>query len=324
MAQPTLILHPGAPKTGSTSLQHFLHDQRHRLAAAGVHYVPRFFTRGRVDPLHRLFVRLRRESDPAPFQAAIADRVDSLMAAPGCRALLVSNEALIGPPLVYGEGAFFPAADRALGLLAGALGDRPIRLMLTVREFSAFLISYHGQFVRMGGATSLDHYGQWIMPDAFSWAPLVAGLRRHFPAAPLDVVAFEDIMKPDGPDPARILLGPFCPADLPPFRPERYRRNPAMETTLLEAQRRLNGLANRLLGGKRGGDVKRFFRRAVFMPLEHLPRRRAAPRPDPALPLDRAALAAAYERQRAGLVTIGADGVRDGPARMSSGKDQGP
>ena len=48
-----IILHPGAPKTGSTSLQHYFCDHAAALEAAGMLVPKRRLRQGEVDPLHR-------------------------------------------------------------------------------------------------------------------------------------------------------------------------------------------------------------------------------------------------------------------------------
>lgn len=144
-----MFLHCGWPRTGTSSLQAALFEQRERLAAAGIVY-PTQWLHAAGPAHHGLYDMLgaRRES------AAAFDELEAFLGAHADRDVLLSAEGLTN---------WLRAADRRealLALLAAAQGVMPVRCVWTLRSIDQALGSLNA--LGLAAGVSLPPSGQCI------------------------------------------------------------------------------------------------------------------------------------------------------------------
>jgi len=161
--QPTIFLHIGQPKTGTSAIQTFLKTNRTLLKKQGFTY-PRH--------CHHLS-RLWDDDQTAAREArsaweAVKDLVD------GPDHLILSNEGL-------GEILF--SRPKSLRDILSYLGNRPVRVVLYLRRQDLHLESYYRQLVRGGsfvtpfGPTAID---AMVHPGYYDYAEQIRSLEGQF------------------------------------------------------------------------------------------------------------------------------------------------
>lgn len=194
------MLHIGPHKTGTTSLQQFLHDEVDGLLAAARAWYPT----GLVVPtahseLPLLTVRPERtwparirlpETCDAAWLEVARAQVRSWFAEARQPRLVLSHEDLS-----------YLRSDDELDHLRALLGDHPVRVIAVRRDRSDFLHSYASQLHATGFPPSEDPTSfAYVEPD--SWVAdhdaLLAGFRRTFGEERVEVVDYEEAMARDG------------------------------------------------------------------------------------------------------------------------------
>ena len=184
-----IVLHIGTQKTGSTSLQHFLHDNRDGvLSPAGITYPP-----GLVIPTSHTelpLIAIRRDRDwPAAlrFPETRTDRWLAGAAARVAENLTAAREEVV---VLSHEDLSYVRHDDETARLRGLFGDRPVQVVVFVRAPDEFLRSYRSQLTAMGFPPS-DDPTSFAFAEPSSWLvdteALIATYRRAFD----DVVAVE-------------------------------------------------------------------------------------------------------------------------------------
>lgn len=147
-----LVLHVGATKTGSTSIQEFLAHNRTTLAAHGLLYPHTFGDLRRLrlslmvtpdDALpNRLWLRSGLgDTEPAEFRSSMRERLVEEIEASGCEQVLLSDETLFGAP---------PSTVTEVRRLADGIAGS-VRVLVYLRRQDDHLVSMYQQAVR-GGA----------------------------------------------------------------------------------------------------------------------------------------------------------------------------
>lgn len=178
-----VVLHIGTDKTGTSSIQHFLRDNRDRLAESGWLY-PRTPGAARHQRLG-LFLKSPEElaespawyrqrnwpgtppdADPAAFRKAFRRRLFSEIESSGLSRVLFSDEML------------FNSSDPALRRLR-RLTDRiaeSVRMVVYLRRQDDHLASRYQQGVKVGWVLRLR---EWVQEDLSGLYDYHAVLRRH-------------------------------------------------------------------------------------------------------------------------------------------------
>jgi hypothetical protein len=191
-----IILHCGAPKTGSTSFQHLLYANRDTLLKAGF-YSPEVSRKKRVPDDIRILLGevMHRQNDNQVFLHHIRTVLDTLYAESGAHTLIISNEGMLGKPFSQKYTGFYPRAMETAERLALALEGHEIEVRFVVRDYAAFLPSWYVQSVRMGGQYTLDEFlGEYDM-DSIDWATPVNALRRHFDPDKVGIYDHADLVR---------------------------------------------------------------------------------------------------------------------------------
>jgi len=158
-----LIVHAGAPKTGTTSLQRFLTDRGDELRTRGLLYPKTGLDEG-PDPKHHWLVRCLLLDDEAEFDRYLA-LVES-EADDDTHTIVLSNEG------VSNHWWYFrPAARHVLATLSERYS---VSLVLWLREPVAFYRSYYLQSLRNPRVDISPGYGVDLAPEHALDLPWVA------------------------------------------------------------------------------------------------------------------------------------------------------
>jgi hypothetical protein len=273
MPGPTVFLHVGLKKTGTSYLQGIFWASVAALEAQGLSMVPP----RQIDTFHLMLdVRDRYDprSDPPRAGRSLERLPGELAAAAGDRAL-VTEESLAA------------ASPEQVARLAAALEGQDVHLVLTLRDLARQIPSAWQQQLQAGGSVAFEEYveavaarkgpgskrfwrSQDVLPILDNWEAFVPRERVHLVTVP-----------PSGSTPG-LLLSRFCevlgvdPASLAP-PPEDD--NVSLGRVQAEVLRRVNGLLPQEARRRdRYGDVgKRWFARRVLGPQQGeralLPRR---------------------------------------------------
>lgn len=148
-----LILHAGTHKTGTTSIQKVLADNREWLQQRGLYYPPGGSAFGRSDIPHHLFCRALNGIDPdGPAKSArFLDEAER--ASLPSDTIVLSSEAAYRHVYGYAGWDHFTADDywpmrvRYLERLAGALATFDTEVLLFFRDREEFARSLYGELV---------------------------------------------------------------------------------------------------------------------------------------------------------------------------------
>lgn len=218
-----VVLHIGTHKTGTTSIQQFLHDQNDTLLArAGAFCPPGFLVPNLHAELPLLTIRpdrvwparLRFPDTGRPAWVAAARRHVREHAAGSDAAVLVySHEDL----------SYLRGADE-LAALHDLLGERQVDVVVFLREPSAYLRSYREQLRATGFELSTDPTSfAYTEPDSWlvDYDALIASFAGRFGADHVHALDYDVTMKSDGTViPAFAELLGIERSDLPPL--DRY------------------------------------------------------------------------------------------------------
>ncbi len=189
-AQPAVVLHAGAHKTGTSLIQEYLRTRSRELRRMGI--VDMDWTEARRVIGWGGVPRSKPELLRGAVQAALSEpyplprgrSVPRALAAitPKPRTVIVSYENSLGPPFRPPSGELYPiAAVCALGL-ADNLAQWQPRVVYYIRSQEEYLESYYLQTIHEGGAQAFNTWLETIDQSALSWVPVVEALTAAFGA----------------------------------------------------------------------------------------------------------------------------------------------
>ncbi|MFD3189700.1 hypothetical protein ACFMPD_05425 [Sedimentitalea sp. HM32M-2] len=190
MAKPVFI-HAGAHRTGTSSLQLCLAENRSILSCAGFDLA----YPGRDDvPGGTLRLPLPRprhgEKRIPQFADRIRRKLDRL--SPGAdRGLILSEENIPGPMRHFYEGRFYPASAKRLRTLAAALPNPPRHVLFVVRSYDDLYVSAHRKRAEDNAVDRFsDLVPQFLAMDR-GWPELLAEIRDLLRPEQLTVLPYE-------------------------------------------------------------------------------------------------------------------------------------
>jgi hypothetical protein len=300
-----IILHCGAPKTGSTSFQHMLYANHDTLLAAGF-YSPAVSRKKRVKDDIRILLGevMRSENDNQGFIHRIRTVLDGLFAESGAHTLIVSNEGMLGKPFSPRYTGFYPRAIETAERLALVLEGYDVDVRFVIRDYAAFLPSWYVQSVRMGAKYKLEGFLDSYDFSTVTWQTPVAALRKYFPLDKVGVYDHADLTR----NAYGFLTSAF--PDIMAALGERGRqlpsKNPSIGEGMVEIYRRWNLMSEKLAWDSRSRrTIHHLGRRYGLLPFE-----RFSNSAKPQLPAEMAAEMRA--RYQADLATIGPRQVGEG------------
>lgn len=175
----TLILHPGSPKTATSTLQHVLRQQRKRLARSGIGLILPEDLRGKgylgkyLGAYRGGVVSDLREAS-IEFFAPYRDQYAKVI----CSEETFCHDFM--PSKKFGQGGI----DRAevTAELLSMTGFENMEIVLTLRPQADLLTSTYTHFVHRHRETRL--FGEWLKAevdlDRMLWQPAVAAFRQKF------------------------------------------------------------------------------------------------------------------------------------------------
>lgn len=189
MTHPVLI-HAGAHRTGTSSFQLCLHENRALLAGRGFDVA--YPGRDGVPQGHlRLPLPRRRHGDKRiPEYAERLRPVLARLAEPG-QGLILSEENLPGPMLHFYHGAFYPASRKRFLSLAGALDERPAHVLFVVRAYAELYVSAWRKRAEDNPVAPFSEIVPQFMAMDRGWPELVAEMRDTLAPDRLTVVPYE-------------------------------------------------------------------------------------------------------------------------------------
>lgn len=266
-----IILHCGAPKTGSTSFQHMLYANREQMLKAGFYYPGVSRKKREADDIRIVLSNLKGEGQRKQEVKHARRLIEQIFADSGAHTLLISNESLLGKPAMKGNKSFLPKADNSAKLIAEALEGYDVAVRYFIRDFAGFLPSWYVQQVRMGDDMDFDRFAKVHHFDKATWAPSVASLRRHFGVERVEIYDHADLVKD--------AHGVFCRAfpevmaalgDAGKAPPN---KNSSIGKGMVDAYRRWNAISDRI-GWSRSSKktIHHIGRRYFLLPFERLSR----------------------------------------------------
>ena len=262
-----IILHCGAPKTGSTIFQHMLYDNRERMLKAGFYYPGVSRKKREEDDIRIVMSNLKGEGGRRKDVKQARKLIEKIFAESGAHTLLISNEGLLGKPAVKGNKKFLPRADESARLMAEALEGYDVQVRYFIRDFAGFLPSWYVQQVRMGNDMEFDRFTRAYNLEKATWAPAVASLRQYFGADRVEIYDHADLVKD--------AYGVFCRAfpEIMAALGEAGRnppnKNSSIGAGMVNAYRRWNRIAERI-GWSQGSrkTIQHVGRRYMLLPFE--------------------------------------------------------
>lgn len=270
--KPKIILHCGAPKTGSTSFQHLLYANIDLLSNAGF-YCPSVSRKKRVKDDIRIMLGsiLRAENDNQNFIYRIREVLAEIHAETGAHTLIISNEGMLGKPFSHRYPAFYERADELAERIRLTLDDYDVEARFVIRDYAGFLPSWYVQSVRMGSKLAFEDFPEVYDLDSVTWKTPVRALRKHFGTEAVGIYDHADLVK----DPQAFLAAMF--PDIMAALGERGRQLPAKNISIggdmVEIYRRWNIISDRLApNGSVRRTIQHLGRRYGLLPFERFSR----------------------------------------------------
>lgn len=226
-----IVLHLGAHRTGTTTLQEYLRRHRPGLAARGV--LPLLPAALRGPDLRGLVQR----NGAGPARAALSAIISAAREG-GAAVLLVSEENLCGNLRgLLRDGQLYPGLAARLSRLAPALGAGPRRIGLALRPQAAWWGSVLAFAVSRGLHLPDGGEGARLAAARRGWADVVADVAAAFPGAEIVVWSFGTHLA----HPRLLAEGLAGVAGLPPCGPS-ARNNAAPDAAALRRMLTAAGL----------------------------------------------------------------------------------
>jgi len=191
------IVHIGTEKTGTTSIQKYLHENRKKLRSAGLHFLhsagetnnralPAYcMSDSRVDEFYRemgIFTPQEREAFRAGFIRDFDKELRTLPAS--IHTVVISSEHFHSRIRLEEE------LDNVHSLLSRYFDE--IRIICYLREQAATCISYYSTHLKAGGLQSFSHFLKRCTPDDYyyNYHAMLLNWERRFGRAALEVALF--------------------------------------------------------------------------------------------------------------------------------------
>lgn len=206
MSSDRIILHVGAHRTGTTSLQTALDEASEVLARSGVIVLtpPR---PGKRD-VSSIRDAIRRAPKPRHSRRRLKTWLATQLARRDYRLvtqahdkalrqreqqIILSDEMILGPAFDSKGRAFYPEAAPRLHFFQRAFLHNVAEVHLTVRSYETFLVScYAMRAVYAGKIPAFDDLRASLVNFETGWPALVQTLRAYFPEASLTLSVFEE------------------------------------------------------------------------------------------------------------------------------------
>lgn len=185
-----LYIHLGAHRTGTSSFQMMLAQNRAVLERAG--YDLAYPGRDGI-PQGKLGMRLPTPRNMAQWESRFLPSVTRELqrhASAGSHAMILSEENIPGRMIHFASGKFYPASRARLRTLRAAAGAPVRRAVLVVRDYRALFISAWRKRAEDNAADPFNRGRQNMLRMEGGWPDLVRQVQRHLEAEELVVVDY--------------------------------------------------------------------------------------------------------------------------------------
>ncbi len=184
-----IFFHAGAHRTGTSSFQLCLYENRDRLNTGG--YDLAYPGRDGV-PEGRLALRLpapRHKEWKDKFTGSVRNTLLNSSPDPD-RALVISEENLPGRMLHFQKGLFFPAAGKRFRTFRKGIGDAELDLIYVVRSYDELFVSAYRKRAEDNAVPAFDTLLTNLMGMDRGWPELIAEMRETMALRRLVVVPY--------------------------------------------------------------------------------------------------------------------------------------
>lgn len=173
MAEAPIFIHAGAHRTGTSSFQMCLHENREILRQVGWSLA----YPGRDDiPSGRLALRLPRPKDGVSEQA-IAKVRKTLAAQSDGKPMILSEENIPGRMMHFMKGRFYPAAEARLQVLRAAWSGPIAHILLVVRPYDDLFVSGYRKRAEDNAVENFEALRPRYMSMDRGWPALAESMR---------------------------------------------------------------------------------------------------------------------------------------------------
>lgn len=229
-----LYVHLGAHRTGTSSFQMMLSENRDLLAQAGYDIA----YPGRDDiPQGELKLRLPHPRNMGKWETEFlpgATKELQRFASPNSHAMILSEENIPGRMIHFPAGQFYPAAEVRLKTLSAAARAPVLRAVLVVREYTGLYISAYRKRAEDNKSPSFDAGRQNMLNMDRGWPDLVRLIFKHLKVQDLVVIDYNRRGR------SVDIMGMLVPelAEAPLREPERRMNHSATDAALIALQER--------------------------------------------------------------------------------------
>lgn len=205
-----IVLHLGAHRTATTTLQRRLGDAHVALHGAGLAYWgPKRLRAGLFDGLYEGTPALPPRR-PGRALGRIALNLAEAQGA-GATTLLVSEENMLGTMrLITQAGRLYPGAGERVARFAAGFDGHDLTLGLSIRCYDAFWASVLGWRMRRGGPLPLPSLCDRLVTQPRRWRHVIADLAHAVPQARIAVWTHEAMAGQPDAVVARLIDRPFA------------------------------------------------------------------------------------------------------------------
>jgi hypothetical protein len=229
-----LYVHLGAHRTGTSSFQMMLAQNRDLLAREGYDIA----YPGRDDiPQGDLRLRLPHPRNQAQWESDFvpqATRELARFATPDSHALILSEENIPGRMIHFADGQFYPAAEARLQTLAAAARAPVLRAVLVVRAYAELYVSAWRKRAEDNHSLPFADGRQNMLRMKRGWPDLVRLIFRHLKVQELVVIDYA--RRGRSVDTVRMLVPELV--QVPLREPARRLNHSATDAALVELQAR--------------------------------------------------------------------------------------
>ncbi|WP_420335138.1 hypothetical protein [Roseibium sp.] len=203
-----ITLHIGAHRTGSSSIQAALHIARADLAQSGLDIVAPQVADARHVTDHRPSLNRYLAAYDKQGQKSLAGRI---LSAPSLRKtrrayleqtsgqnkeLLWSDENILGRAVeASAPGVLYPEVRGRLEALERLAGRNVDRVILTIRTYDEFLVSYEAMRQAYGdGGIGFDKLESWSTRNLQGWTSVVHAVQEVFVSASIEICFFSKFL----------------------------------------------------------------------------------------------------------------------------------
>ena len=227
-----LFVHLGAHRTGTSSFQMMLAENRAVLTGAGYDLA----YPGRDDiPQGALQLRLPHPRNvdqwDSHFLPGATEQIAGFATA-NSQSMILSEENIPGRMIHFAAGRFYPAAEARLKTLAAAAQAPVLRAVLVVRDYTELFISAWRKRAEDNLADPFNHGRQNMVRMSEGWPDLVRLILEHLKVQELVVVEYG--RRGQSVDLLRLLVPEA--ADLPLAEPARRMNHSATDAALVALQ----------------------------------------------------------------------------------------